>query len=52
MDRYGLPLDIIYLDFHKDFVTVPHQRLLLNPRAHGMGDFTGKLKNSLTRVEK
>ena len=34
----GSPVDIIYLDFHKAFDKVPHQRLLLKLKAHGIGD--------------
>ena len=34
----GSPVDIIYLDFHKAFTKVPHQRLLLTLKAHGIGD--------------
>ena len=34
----GLPVDIIYLDFQKAFDKVPHQRLLLILKAHGIGD--------------
>ena len=30
--------DIIYLDFQKAFDKVPHQRLLLKLKAHGIGD--------------
>ena len=32
------PEDIIYLDFQKAFHKVPHQRLLLKLKAHGIGD--------------
>ena len=32
----GLPVDIIYLDFQKAFDKVPHQRLLLKLKAHGI----------------
>ena len=32
------PVDIIYLDFQKAFDKVPQQRLLLNLKAHGIGD--------------
>ena len=35
VSRYYLRL---YLDFQKAFDKVPHQRLLLNLRAHGIGD--------------
>ena len=34
----GSPVDIIYLDFKKAFDTVPHQRLLLKLKAHGIGN--------------
>ena len=34
----GSPIDIIYLDFQKAFDKVPHQRLLLKLKAHGIGD--------------
>ena len=33
----GSPVDITYLDFHKAFDKVPHQRLLLKLKAHGIG---------------
>ena len=34
----GSPVDIIYLDFQKALNKVPHQRLLLKLKAHGIGD--------------
>ena len=34
----GSPVGIIYLDFQKAFDKVPHQRLLLKLKAHGIGD--------------
>ena len=34
----GSPVDIIYLDFKKTFDKVPHQRLLLKLKAHGIGN--------------
>ena len=34
----GSPVDIIYFDFQKVFDNVPHQRLLLKLKAHGIGD--------------
>ena len=34
----GSPVDIIYLDFQKALDKVPHQRLLLKLKAHGIGD--------------
>ena len=34
----GSPLDIIYLNFQKAFDKVPHQRLLLKLKVHGIGD--------------
>ena len=36
----GTPVDVIYLDFQKAFVKVPHQRLILNIKSHGMGNST------------
>ena len=34
----GSPVDIIYLDFQKAFDKVPHQRLILKLKSHGMGN--------------
>ena len=34
----GSPVDIIYLDFKKAYDKVPHQRLLLKLKAHGIGN--------------
>ena len=34
----GSLVDIIYLDFQEAFDKVPHQRLLLKLKAHGIGD--------------
>ena len=34
----GSPVDIVYLDFQKAFDKVPHQRLLLKLKAHGIGN--------------
>ena len=34
----GSPVDIVYLDFQKAFDKVPHQRLLLKLKAHGIKD--------------
>ena len=31
-------VDVLYLDFQKAFDKVPHQRLLLKLRAHGIGN--------------
>ena len=31
-------MDIVYLDFQKAFDKVPHQRLLLKLKAHGIGN--------------
>ena len=38
----GSQVDIIYLDFQKAFDKLPHQRLLLKLKAHGIGD--GKIE--------
>ena len=34
----GSPVDVTYLDFQKAFHKVPHQRLILNLKSHGMGN--------------
>ena len=34
----GSPIDIIYLDLKKAFDNVPHQRLLLKLKTHGLGN--------------
>ena len=34
----GSPVDIKYLDFQKAFDKVPHQRLILKLKSHGMGN--------------
>ena len=34
------PVDIIYLDFQKALDKVPHQRLLLKLKSHGIGEGT------------
>ena len=34
----GSPVDVVYLDFQKDFDKVPHQRLLLKLKDHGIGN--------------
>ena len=36
----GSPVDITYLDFPKAYDKVPHQRLLVKLKAHGIGDGT------------
>ena len=34
----GSPVYVIYLDFQKTFEKVPHQRLILKLKSHGMGN--------------
>ena len=34
----GSPVDILYLDFQKGLDKVPHERLQLKLKAHGIGD--------------
>ena len=34
----GSPVDVIYLDCQKAFDKVPHQRLILKLKSHGMGN--------------
>ena len=34
----GSPVDVVYLDFQKAFDKVPHQRLLLKLKSHGIGN--------------
>ena len=34
----GSPVDLIYLDFQKAFDKVPHQRLLIKLKYHGIGE--------------
>ena len=34
----GSPVDVIYLDFQKAFDRVPHQRVILTLKSHGMGN--------------
>ena len=34
----GSPVNVIFLDFQKAFDKVPHQRLLIKLKSHGMGE--------------
>ncbi len=36
--KWVSPVDIIYLDSQKAFDNVPHQRLILKLKSHGMGN--------------
>ena len=46
----GVPVDVIYLDFSKAFDSVPHERLLLKLRAHGIhGNILEWIKSFLSR---
>ena len=38
LNKYVVFLEEMYLDFHKAFHKTPHQRLLLNLKAHGIRD--------------
>ena len=40
----GSPVDVIYLDFRKAFDKVPHQRLILKLKSHGV-------RNSINWIE-
>ena len=42
----GSPVDVVYLDFQKAFDKVPHQRVLLKLKGHGIG------KNVINWIEK
>ena len=34
----GSPVDVVYLDFQKALDKVPHQRVLLKLKVHGIGN--------------
>ena len=45
----GSPVDVIYLDFQKAFDNkVPHQRLILKLKSHGMGKSINWIEQWLT----
>ena len=44
----GSPVDVIYLDFQKAFDKVPHQRLILKLKSHGMGKSINWIEQWLT----
>ena len=44
----GSPVDVVYLDFQKAFDKVPHQRLILKLKAHGIdNDVINWMKSGL-----
>ena len=45
----GSSVDVVYLDFQKAIDEVPHQRLLLKLKAHGIGNDVIKRKESNSR---
>ena len=46
----GSPVDVVYLDFQKAFDKVPHQRLLLKPKAHVINWIEKRLTHRRQRV--
>ena len=44
----GSPVDVIYLNFQKAFDKVPHQRLLIKLKSHGMANVVNWVQNCLT----
>ena len=44
----GSPVDVIYLDFHKSFDKVPHQRLIIKLKSLGMGKSINWIEQWLT----
>ena len=42
------PVDVIYLDFQKAFDKVPHRRLILKLKSHGMGESINWIEQWLT----
>ena len=47
----GSPMDVVYLDVQKAFDKVPHQRLLLKLKAHGIGnDVVNWIEKRLTHI--
>ena len=45
-------MDVVYLDFQKAFDKVPHQRLLLKLKAHGIGNDVTQLDRKVAYTQK
>ena len=45
-------MDVVYLDFQKAFDKVPHQRLLLKLKDHGIGNDVINLKKKVADTHK
>ena len=48
----GSPVVVVYLDFQKAFDKVPHQRLLLKLKAHGICNDNNKLERKVAFTQK
>ena len=43
----GSPVDVIYLDFQKAFDKVPHQRIIIKLKSHGMGNSDNQMDRAM-----